>query len=206
MFWEFVLELVHPAVEVESVDTLAFSEHRRLGRSSTTSTDEDNLLALIELVHLERKEVQWEIASWWDAQLFELTSSTDINDIDSIWSCVDEFFEFFRRDRGDHRRKIIYKIYVVSHSWALGYDCQQLNKIQIVIAYQRGEYHLHALRPGIGIVETDLHYMTSRVLILFLVLHGVYRVAENVLDERGIWGALQLLLTFVRLFSCYISL
>ena len=102
--WEFSLELDHPASEIVTLDLLSIQEGTGLTRTSTTSTDDDDLLIPIHFIHPERQEMEGDIMSLRNVNFRIFVGSTDIDEVD----CVGSFFEKYRefaRSESEHGRK-----------------------------------------------------------------------------------------------------
>ena len=83
--WEFSLELDHPTCEIVARHLLSIEKRTGLARTSATTTDDDDLLVFLDLIHLQWDEMEGDIASCRNMDFSIFSSSTDIDEVYRFW-------------------------------------------------------------------------------------------------------------------------
>ncbi len=103
-------ESIHSSREVVCLDSFGFCERAGLWWSSTRSADEDHLFCLIDFIHPEWEEMEWDIACRRDMDFCIFSCSSDIDEIYFFWRFVEKGSEFFggngKHSRWNERLKI----------------------------------------------------------------------------------------------------
>jgi hypothetical protein len=92
---EFLFEVDHTSDQIVCCDSLLEYIFASLTRSSTTFTDEYDLLRLIEFRYLEWECREWDEANSRDRDFSVFTYSSDIDEIDFFRRAVEDEREFF---------------------------------------------------------------------------------------------------------------